>query len=258
VCKKWWHTNRQYLLRQTGLNYVTAETMVIINLDNLDGLPTRFLEELKGVKGVLQQNKFLESLLHRLAIADLMKRINEYCLKNYIYGYHYTRAIPEEIAKTGLTCRDGDTIRGSFLEKFGHLFTKEEIIRMKKNWLSHFTTHQKRIRDNRLYFNFTTKALKSFGADSLLLNFGGEQIYMPLQEAGLISDKIRNIGQPLILKCRLDPNNLNTFYENPWGRIAISTYHCQVNPDAHRDDQDGSQSVDVKAEDIELVAIPNG
>jgi hypothetical protein len=227
--------------------------MTTINLDNLQGLPNEFLNELQGLEFIFQENRFLENLLNNNSVSSLMTRINDYCLANQIFGYHYTRAVPEDIFKTGLTCRKGDDIRNSFMTKFGHHFNKIEKIRIQKAWNNHFNFQQQKSRDNRLFFNFTTCALEDFGAEPLLTNFGGEQVYMPLQELTDIENKIRNIGTPLILKCKLDPNNINTFCEFPWGRIAVSTYHCQINHQAHQYDQDGYQNVNVKPEDIELI-----
>lgn len=80
---------------------------------------------------------------------------------------------------------------------------------------------------------------------------------MPLQELKDIGTKIKEIGTPMIIKCVLNPNNLNTFYEYPWGRIAVSTYHSLLNVEALRDDQDGYQSVNVKPENIEIIYFDN-
>ena len=66
-----------------------------------------------------------------------------------------------------------------------------------------------------------------------------------------------NIGEPLILKCSLNPQNIETFYEYPRGRIAVSTFHSMHNPNAYRDDQDGCQFVDVKADDIDIIYFKN-
>lgn len=46
-------------------------------------------------------------------------------------------------------------------------------------------------------------------------------------------------------------------YENPWGRIAVSTYHRLLNPDAFQEDQDGYQNVNVKPQDIEIIEYDN-
>lgn len=232
--------------------------MTTIDLNNLQELPKVFLTKLQYFNSLFKENLYLENLLHNNSLAILIEQINEHCLKNQIVGYHYTRAIPKEIQKTGLTCRKGEDIRNNFIKNFGHHFTEHEKIKIKNAWTNHFDQKQQKSRDNYLFFNFTTCALDDFGAEPLLTNFGGEQIYMPLQELIAIGNKIKNIGKPLILKCKLNPNNIKTFYENPWGRIAVSSYHCQINKDAHREDQDGYQKINVKSENIEIIEYNNG
>ncbi|EOZ96175.1 hypothetical protein A33Q_2768 [Indibacter alkaliphilus LW1] len=224
--------------------------MTVIDLDSLNGIPSEFLERLQNFDSEFQNNRFLENLFSNSDISNLIEEINNYCLKNQIFGYHYTRAIPNEIQMKGLTCRKGDDIRNSFLTNFGHNFTQEELAEIKKTWFNHFDAQQKKSRDSRLFFNFTTIALKELGAEPLLSNFGGEQIYMPIQELKGIGAKIKSLGKPLILKCKLDPNKIETFYELPWGRIAVSKYHCKINPKAN---QDGYQFIDVKPENIEII-----
>lgn len=51
--------------------------------------------------------------------------------------------------------------------------------------------------------------------------------------------------------------DLNTFYEYPWGRIVLSTYHNIIYPNAFRDDQDGYQSTNVIPENIGIIHFNN-
>jgi hypothetical protein len=227
--------------------------MTTIDLNNLEGIPLEFLDKLQSFDSLFKENMSFEKILSSFHISNIIEDINNYCLKNQIFGYHYTRAVPIEIQKTGLTCRKGDDIRNSFIANFGHYFTNDEIVKMKKAWFNHFDSQQKKTRDSCLFFNFTTVALEEFGAEHLLSNFGGEQVYMPIKGLKGVGDKIKNIGKPLILKCKLDPNKIKTYYERPWGRIAISTYHCRINKEAHQDDQDGYQYVDVNPVNIEVI-----
>lgn len=227
--------------------------MKTINLDNLHGISDDILKELKNHDSLFLAYWSLDNLMEKELIINLARRINEYCLKNNVVGYHYTRAIHNDIKKSGLCCRDGETIRSSFLEKYQHLFSDKEIQIIKKNWSTHFNLLQQKIRDNRLYFNFTTSALRNSGADPLLSNFGGEQVYMPLKDIKGIGNKLKTIGKPLILKCKLDPNKIKTFHEYPWGRIAISTYHTKINKLATRFDQDGYQFENVLPKDIIII-----
>src|SRR5690606_41099815 len=76
---------------------------------------------------------------------------------------------------------------------------------------------------------------------------------MPLQDLPGIGEKIKNIGIPLILKCILKPSNLKTLFKYPWGRIAVSSYHCNINPEAIQFDPDGYQTDAVNPNDIEII-----
>ncbi|WP_439489182.1 hypothetical protein [Algoriphagus sp.] len=228
-----------------------------INLDNLNGLPDEFIAELESIKTLFQKTESFEELLENYLIENLVFRINEYCLEQSIFGFHYTRAIYGEISKAGLTCRSGREIRDSFITRYEDKFTLKEIDEIKKAWKEHFNSQQNASRDKRLFFNFTTSALDNHGAEPLLSNFGGEQVYFPLQYFDKISDKIKGIGEPFILKCKLDPNDIQTFHDNPWGRIAVSTFHCRVNPRACQEDQDGYQVIDVSPENIEIIRYYN-
>ncbi len=224
-----------------------------INLNNLAGLPFKYIKRLEALKEVFIHNEFMDSLKSNSKVSYLIEEIDDYCLNNRIIGFHYTRAIANEIVANGLTCRTGKEIRAGFMKQHSKLFTEQELKLIQNQWEKNFGERGEKTRDSRLYFNFTTYALKNFGAEPLLSNYGGEQVYMPIQDLDGISAKIKSIGEPLILKCSLDPQNIRTFYDYPWGQIAVSTFHKTINRDAYRDDQDGSQFVDVKASDIEIV-----
>ncbi|MGJ1327471.1 hypothetical protein [Sphingobacterium multivorum] len=229
----------------------------VLNLNNLEGIPAKYLKKLSACKETFIDNDFMDSIKEDPRISSLIENIDNYCKNKRIIGFHYTRAIATDIAKNGLACRTGTEIRSSFLKQYYKIFESHELELIKDIWSKNFDEEDKSTRDSRLYFNFTTSALDDYGAEPLLRNFGGEQVYMPLQELKGISSKIMNIGEPLILKCSLDPQNIKTFYEHPWGRIAVSTFHLMLNPNAYRDDQDGCQFVDVKADDIEIVYFDN-
>jgi len=225
----------------------------VINLNNLSGLPAEFLAELDRFRNLFLNDMFLDSLLENRSILSIVRAIDTYCMDNQLIGFHYTRAFEHEISSSGLVCRTGLEIRNAFLDNHISAFSEGEIANIKKTWDNHFDLSQQKSRDARLYFNFTTTALNNGGADPLLSSYGGEQVYMPFNEIQLIDKKLKSIGTPMIIKCMLDPNHLNTFWEFPWGRIAVSTYHCQVNRDAIRNDQDGYQFVNVSAENIEIL-----
>lgn len=124
-------------------------------------------------------------------------------------------------------------------------------------WEIYFTKDQMKARDNRIFFNFTQDSLNDLRAEPALSNFGGEQVHMPIQSFRCIGDKLKKMGRPLIIKCKLNPKVINTFIENPWGQIAVSSYHRLQNPNAATIDQDGYQTVNVPPENIEIIECKN-
>ncbi|WP_159478358.1 hypothetical protein [Chryseobacterium sp. 18068] len=226
--------------------------MNVINLENLDGIPKEYLNELTKYDSLFKKFSFLEDFEEIREIAELISKINTFCSSNLIIGFHYTKAFPKEINENGLISRTGKQIRENFLKNYKYLFTAHEIENIKNIWENYFCEEQIESRDNRIFFNFTKQGLNNFDAKALLTNFGGEQIYMPLLSHDCLCKKIKTLGKPLILKCKLSPKNIETFIDEPWGKIAISSYNNMKNIDAHRTDQDGYQSVNVSPENIEI------
>lgn len=223
-----------------------------IDLDNLSGLPQKFIEQLRRFDNVFMKQIFLEKMENDRDIRALIFDINNYCLKNRIIGYHFTRAIESDIIKSGLICRTGKTIRSEFIKRHFYLFTEEEKQTILKKWDERFDNNIEN-RDNRIFFNFTKHALFNGGAENLLSYYGGEQVYFPIFDIPEIGRKLKSIGIPLVLKCILEPSKLVTFIENPWGKIITSSYHRGINPNAHIIDQDGYQRVNVKHRKIEII-----
>ena len=203
--------------------------------------------------------EFSEKLVEHPDIKELIIDIDNYCASNRIIGYHYTRAFPEQIGQRGLLVRSGQEIREGFIESCGQLFSESEILDIKAAWNNYYDDEkhgQPQVRDYRIFFNFTQAAIEKSGAEPLLNIFGGEQISMCFDADSSIGKKLSSLGEPLILRCTLDPENLKTFIEHPWGQIVVSSYHLSKNPGAYRIDQDGYQSITVPPEDIEIHKAP--
>lgn len=221
-----------------------------IDLTKPQELPSEFLERLRSIDALCEECEYSEALVEKGVVSSIVKDINEYCLNNKVVGIHYTRAIPEDIRSRGLLVRDGESIRNTFLTEHGHLFSSEEIAMIKGRWNSYFYERQCEARDRRIFFNFTEAELGRSGTKYLLGLYGGEQVSMCFDFDDPIGEKLTTIGQPLVVKCSLDPNQLNTFIEHPWGKIAVSAYHVMVNPSAYCIDQDGYQSAPVFPSEI--------
>jgi len=229
--------------------------MISINLNDLTGLPETFLNELGRFNQFFKGTNFLEKLDDNYELQSLVQEIDQFCSKNEVIGFHYTRACPDDILKYGLLSRSGHEIRSEFLKKNRSLFSDNQVEHMRKVWDKSFDEHDEQHRDYHVFFNFTLIALNGPGSELLLENFGGEQIYQPIYQIEGIKDKLRKIGTPLIVKCSVNPKDLNTFIQYPWGKIAVSTYHRTQNQNAHQTDQDGYQLSSVSPDKIELIKL---
>jgi len=213
-------------------------------------MPEGLLDALNNWNQFFRSSKYLESLMEKEELKQLAQNLDQVCLEQGIIGVHYTRAIRTEVETHGLRPASGDMRRKEFLDQYGHYFTNAQVERIRKIWGEYFNSTQKRVRDNRIWFNFTLAALENEGADPLLTYFGGEQIYMPLKRDVEIGPILQTLGEPLIIKCNLNPHHLETFSEYPWGKIWLSTYHVSQNPNAYQFDQDAYQTDPVSPNDI--------
>ncbi|HAD08366.1 MAG TPA: hypothetical protein DCF62_02685 [Porticoccaceae bacterium] len=231
---------------------------MIIDLTRPQDLPNRFVHRLNAIDDLCRNNEFSEVLVEISDVSILVREIDAYCHENEIVGIHYTRAVPGSIKERGLLIRSGSEIRSAFLEEHGHRFTSEEITLIKDRWESYFAGMQRSARDNRIFFNFTESALGNGGAEYLIGLYGGEQVAMCFELEDPIGIKLAEIGEPLIVRCALNPSDVKTFMEYPWGKILVSSYHLSKNSEAYGIDQDGYQSVAVAPEKIvEVKALTN-
>lgn len=225
--------------------------MKILNLCTLTGFPPFFFEEMGKYTELLLNTEFEDELVENPVFQDLIERMTDFSKDCTIIGYHYTRADKDDIIKGGLKSRTGQEIRETFLYRYGKLFTSEELDTIKNAWKAYFNKNMISCRDYRIFFNLTTTALFDSGAESLLQYYGGEQVYMPLKGFPSIAKKIQNIGIPLLIKATLDPSQLKLFDYEDIAKVAISSYHRLLRPDASQCDRDVYQKEPVLPNQIE-------
>ena len=226
--------------------------MHVVDFENLNGLSQDFIKSLKSYDEIFAQLKSIEQLdddeFHQL-IMD----IDDFCFENRIIGYHYTNAIKNDILGKGIIIRTGEEIRQNFIQRHFHLFTKGEQNRILFEWQKWFDEEDAQRRDSIICFDFTTGALKNGGADDLLSYYGGEQVYLPFIELPHIGEKLKNIGTPMILKCILNPSDIHTYTQYPWGKLTVSSYHKLKKPDACLLEPSAYQEIGVNPENIEII-----
>lgn len=220
----------------------------IIDLTQPKKLPKILYGRLNEMNCLFQEQDYLEDLIDNSSVRALIKEVNEFCIPHKIIGVHYTRALPERIKEQGLILRSGNEIRKNLLQDWLSFFTEDQLCRMKQAWETSFTDEQEKIRDKRIWFNFTEDALNCDLAENLLAYYGGEQVYYALESD--ILEKLQKIGTPMVVRCALNPQNIEHYDDNPWGKILLSAYHCKVNKNAEIYDVDAFQKLPVKPEEI--------
>lgn len=228
---------------------------IVVDFETLSGIPEEFIKRLNLHNDFFIKCHFLDQLAQNEDINHLIVDINYFCSGNAIIGYHYTNAIERDLLEKGIVVRTGRDIRQDFIARHFYLFSEKEQRQILENWEKQFDAPEAKLRDGVIYFNFLKVALNNGGAEDLLKYYGGEQVYLPLLPLVKIRKKLEKIGIPMILKCKLNPNDITTSIENPWGKIAVSKYHRIVNPAAILEDQDGYQSVGLSPDKIEIIRL---
>jgi hypothetical protein len=128
---------------------------------------------------LLQHIENSEEYLAHEPLLEIVRELDAICESEGIVGVHYTRAIREQISSQGLLTRSDEERRNEFLETHGHRFTQAQRQRLIAGWASYFDEKQNGIRDGRVWFNLTRRAMSNGGAEPLLSHYGGEVVYMP-------------------------------------------------------------------------------
>lgn len=226
----------------------------VIDFESLNTFPDELLHELKAHEAIFRGYEFLEELTEdNKQIRTTVSKLNYYCMDNLVVGYHYTRGFRDDFLKHGLLSQDGGNIRDAFLEKYTDLFSKDELVELKAIWDRSFDKNMKKTRDRRIFFNLTLTAFPNNGAENLLRFYGGEQVYFYLMQDETISSKLKEIGKPMIIRAILNPRDLEAYGQ--LGKIAVSSYHKSVNPNAHRCDTDAHTTESIGPDLIEIIDV---
>jgi hypothetical protein len=226
-----------------------------VKISTIEQIPSNLLLRLDSHKNEFIKLECYDQIWAIDALYQIAIELNEVCLREGIFGYHYTRADKDEITHQGLLALSGEEHRKKFLERYGHRFSPEQREWICERWKNCFTPANNKVRDHRVWFNFTLVALAGLGAEYLLTYYGGEVIYAPICDNLEIGNVLKTIGQPMIIECVLNPAELTTFSEHPWGKVWLSSYHLKVNPNAHQFDADAYKQDSIDPTQINSIQV---
>ena len=151
------------------------------------------------------------------ALAD---HLEEILLRHHIVGYHCTRLTAREIQNIkddGLKILTGDLVQRRLDQTLedGYL-TKIQMLELKNcDILKDNLDNRNRSRTEMIWFCANRTSLKEYRrVYRLLRSWGGEAIYRGHENDDPLSQKIRKIGTPCIIKCALPFSDAKHFYNN--------------------------------------------
>ncbi len=228
-----------------------------IEIQTTEQIPNGILAKLHNYDDLLREKWSIDQILKCRDLQIAVKELNDICLHDGIIGYHYTRADKENIRRNGLVPLSGSERRKVFLEQHGEIFTATQRKLIQTSWDDYFTPYMSKLRDSRVYFNFTFHCLYNGNAENLLKYYGGEVVYFPLMHDPAIGKILTTLGDPLIIECLLNPKDIRTSTDLPWGKIWLSSYHKAVYPEAVQFDIDAYQQVPVSPDKIKSIQTIN-
>lgn len=203
-----------------------------IRLESPNALPLEICERLEEHKQLFQQSEYLESVIEHSAVSAIAEDLENYLRQQRIVGYHCSKEPYEGFfAERGLRTTDVLAHQQEFLSMFGNRFTSDERAEMESVWHSYFIEdHQRKYRDGLIWTCLSRSLVKTHGTETFFRFFGGEAIFMPLQEHDTIADKLESIGTPVVVEVVLSGDSLTAYY--PMSRTVLSQYHLRINPNA--------------------------
>ncbi|MGB3465746.1 MAG: hypothetical protein WBA74_10765 [Cyclobacteriaceae bacterium] len=227
--------------------------MGTIDFTNIRNLPSGLFQKLSEWDDQFKSHKEINDLKKEDDFLILMSKLDKFCRSNDIVGYHLTKAPKKDILDSGLLCRSGEEIRKLFMKQYSEKFSNEQLLKIGKKWISYFDEEEACHRDNCIYFYFNLNEENDLIEIPFLNKYGGEQIYTPLSDIAGVEEILKGIGDPIVVKCSLKPDDINIDNELPFGMLLCSAYHQSVNSAAIKLHWQGCQKKSVPPDRIKDV-----
>ncbi|MGD0280663.1 MAG: hypothetical protein ABSC11_15355 [Smithella sp.] len=222
-----------------------------LHLDASDWWPNGMMESLLSHHDILLSNNYMENLIESEPFCSIAEELNAFILKHKVVGYHCTKESEKGyFEKCGIRVLDRKNHQNKFLKKFSSQFSVEDLNLLKQAWESYFSIGQDYGRNGKIWFCLAPDQVISYGTKDFFTYFGGEAIYKPIKDYSSITQILRNIGNPVIVKVAIDPNDLHTFSQVPFAINTLSLFHQRQNPKAYIHSREGYLMHDVTPNEI--------
>lgn len=207
---------------------------VLLALDKDDWWPKKIKERVASLRDELLGNEFMETLINSDPFRAIAEELEAFIFTHRVMGYHCTKEQqPGYFEAHGLRVLRREDHQAEFVQKFGTSFSTEELAEMQRDWSAYFDGEQDRCRNGRLWLCLAPDQVVDSGTKQFFAYYGGESVYVPIVQHSAIKEKLRAIGNPVVVEVSIDPGKLCTFLPVPFALNTLSRFHHRMNPDAH-------------------------
>src|SRR5208282_3100840 len=212
-----------------------------LRLDSSEWWPKEIKARVLTQCNILKSNQYMENLIEYEPFRSIAEELNDFILERKIIGYHCTKEHKlGYFNKNGLRTLNIKSHQEEFLQKFQSYFSDEEIDLLKKRWDSYFHDLNDVGRSNKIWFCLSPNLVTDWpGTRHFFEYFGGEAIYWPVKDCSSIINKLRNIGNPVVIEAVISPQELRTFSQFTYALVTLSLFHNRQNSEAYIHDREG-------------------
>jgi hypothetical protein len=227
-----------------------------IRLDDVSAIPTLLQAGLAKHTKLLRKVQSVESLFESGPIREIAEKLHRHVYSRPVLSYHCTKEPTSGFYRAnGLRILDRREHQNEFLDRYGSLFTENELAQIREAWNGYFSRRQDRSRNGRIAFCFTPYLVINNGTEVFFRYFGGEAVFKPLTRYKSIMAKLESIGNPVVIVFSYRLDATEPFTHLSVANTLLSHYHRTLNTDALVLSKQGLRTTSVPNAEI-LASIP--
>lgn len=201
---------------------------------------------------LFESYEWMDRLIEESNIRHLCRKVDQYAETSSVAGYHCTKAInPDRYREQGLRVLEMDQHHKEVLSDLRDIQALDgALVARIEQVLTDFRVNHHGRREGMLWFCLAEVLPLSDGCDRFFEYLGGEAIYWPFIGDEEVNSVLRRIGQPVVVKARLQFHALTIYREYALGRCMLSLCASRVNPQFNVEFAEGHVSGSVAPEDV--------
>lgn len=207
-------------------------TRTALRLEPEEALPALMARRLEPHRDLLVRTASWEKARTCPDLRRIEDELEAHLQAQTLRAYHCTRESEKGFfARRGLRLTSLPLHQAEFLAYYGARFTEAEREDIKRAWADYFPTAAPwgAGRDGMVWACLCLDDVLSDGVEPFFEFFGGEAVFMPLKQHPTVSDKLRSIGEPVVVELALSGESLRTF--RPLAQQVLSRFQQRLAPE---------------------------